>query len=624
MLHHRTHPRLARRFQVSAFIGLFIGSALFASNLSATEQTATSESVEVIKSHAFAVRGEPKYPADFPHFDYVNPDAPKGGSMRLATTGGFDSFNRYARRGESVIGAGELYDTLMTTSSDEISVYYGLIAEFIEYPVDYSWVSFHINPAARFHDGTPITAHDVVFSFNKFFEQGVPQYRSYYADVTEVTALSDHQVMFRFAEPNKDYVSGLAGTTVLPRHFWAERDLGDPLTAPPLSSGPYKVGQYAMGQFVTYERVPDYWAANLPVNKGRHNFNTLRYDYYRDSTVALEAFKAGEYDFRQENVAKQWAEDYVGPALTRGDIKMEELPHEIPQPMQAFLFNTQNPLFEDRRVRQAINLAMDFEWLNRNIFYGAYARNYSYFQNTEYSASGLPTEQELAILEPFRDQLPPEVFGEAYRPNVTDGSGTLRNETRQALALLRDAGWELRNQRLVNVETGRPFEFELLLHTPTFERVALPLQRNLERMGIRMTIRVVDTAQYLNRTREFDFDMAMGGYSANAYPSSGMRIAWRSDFIDSSWNRAGVQDPVIDALIDGIVANQENDEMLMAYGRAFDRVAMWNFYVIPNWHNDSFWIATWDKFDRPAIRPKYDIGTETWWQDNEKAARLRR
>lgn len=580
--------------------------------------------VEVIKSHAFAVRGEPKYAEDFQYFDYVNPSAPKGGSIRLSTTGGFDSFNRYARRGESVIGSDGLYDTLMTTSNDEISVYYGLIAEFIEYPVDYSWVSFHINPKAQFHDGTPITADDVVFSFNKFFEQGVPQYRSYYADVTEVSAINEHQVMFRFASPNKDYVSGLAGSVVLPRHFWEERDLGEPLTEPPLSSGPYRVGDYAMGQFVTYERVEDYWAADLPVNKGRNNFDTFRYDYYRDSTVALEAFKAGEYDFRQENVAKQWAEDYVSPALERGDIKMEELPHEIPQAMQAFLFNVQNPLFADRRVRQAINLAMDFEWLNRNIFYNSYARNYSYFQNTDYSAEGLPSEQELAILEPFRDQLPPEVFGEAYRPNVTDGSGNLRNETRQALGLLREAGWELRDQRLVNTQTGEPFEFELLLYTPTFERVALPLQRNLERMGITMTIRVIDTAQYLNRTREFDFDMAMGGYSANAYPSSNMRIAWRSDYIDSTWNRAGVQDPVIDALIDGIVENQDNEPMLKAYGRAFDRVAMWNFYVIPNWHNDSFWIATWDKFDRPAVRPKYDIGLDTWWQDDEKAAKLSR
>lgn len=614
-----TRQSYSVRRLVFAVLGSMAGS-LLAFSLAAEEQSAP----QLIKSHAFAMHGEPKYGPDFTHFDYVNPDAPKGGHMVMSAIGTYDNFHRYAQRGSAAINSTEFYDTLMIGSDDEIDVYYPLIAESLEYPEDYTFVIFNLNPDARHQDGEPITAADVAFSFNKFMTEGVPQFRSYYAGVTDTEEINPQRVKFSFSGPNKDYISGLARLVILPKHFWEERDFAEPLSVVPLGSGPYTVSDFSMGQNVTYKRLDDYWAADLPSRKGTLNFSTVRYDYYRDSTVALEAFKAGEYDFRQENSARQWVQDYTGPAFTRGDIKMEELPHQIPQGMQAFTFNIQRELFSDRRVRQALNFALDFEWMNKNLFYDQYERNTSYFQNTPYMASGKPEGLELEILEAYRDRLPEEVFGEVWTPNETDGSGNLRRETRQALALLKDAGWELRNQQLTHVESGQRFEFELLINSPTDERVALPLQRNMERLGIKMNIRLVDPTQFINRLRSRDFDMIARGYSALAYPSVSMRILFQSDFIDSTWNTAGIEDEVIDSLIEGIIAAQEDEEMLLAYGSAFDRVARWNFYVMPQWHSNLFRIAYWDRFSRPETRPVYELGLDTWWYDEEKASRITR
>lgn len=613
----------ARRFLAG---GLILPVAMVLSLAVSLPVLAESHQTERVQSHAFAIRGEPKYGPDFEHFDYVNPDAPKGGRLVLSAIGTYDNFNRYAQRGLAAVGSEDFYDTLMMPSSDEISVYYPLIAESLDYAADYSDVIFHINPAARHQDGEPITAHDVVFSFYKFMTEGVPQFRAAYNGI-EAEALDDHRVQFNFPEGvgSRDMIRGMASIAILPAHYWSQHDLSEPRNEAPLGSGPYTVNRFAMGQYVEYRRLDDYWAADLPSRKGTLNFDLVRYDYYRDATVALEAFKAGEYDLRTENVARQWANDYTGPAFSRGDIVTEELEHEIPQAMQAFVFNITRDQFSDPRVREALNYAMDFEWMNRNLFYGQYVRNYSYFQNTPYMAEGMPSELELAILEPFRNQLPEAVFTEpAWRPNVTDGSGRLRGEVRQALGLLQDAGWVLRDQQLVNAETGERFRFEMLLSGPTFERVALNIQRNMENLGIDMDIRIVDSSQFTNRLRERDFDLIANGYSANAYPNPGMRTAWHSEYIDSTWNTAGVDDPVIDALIEGIIANQDDDELLMAYGRAFDRVAMRNFYVIPNWHVSSFRVAYWDQFERPETRPDFDLGVDTWWFNADKASRLRR
>ena len=577
---------------------------------------------ETIVSHALAMRGEPKYPAGFRHFDYVNPNAPKGGMLTQYTLGTYDSFNRYAQRGDPAIASDAFNDSLMVGSDDEIEVYYGLIAEKVEYGSDYRWIIFHINPKARHQDGRPITAEDVVFSFNKFVDEGVPQFKSYFSLVEKVEALDRRRAKFTLSESDKETMVSLASLTVLPKHYWESRDLSEPLTDIPIGSGAYTVSNHRMGQYVIYERKKDYWAMDLPVNRGRLNFDFVRYDYYRDQTVAFEAFKAGEYDIRVENEAKKWATQYTGSAIDAGYIKKEEIPHEIPPGMQAFIFNIQQPVFQDRRVRMALNYLMDFKWMNRNIFYNQYTRTRSYFESTEYAATGLPSREELKILEPIRDKIPEDVFTQEYNPPVTDGSGNIRSEVRQALGLLQEAGWEVRDRQLVNVRTGEPFEFELMIYTDTTERIAIPLQKNLERVGITMNIRKVDTSQYLNRWHDHDFDLVSSGFSSHIYPDTTLKISWGSDYIDSTYNQAAVQDEAVDYLLDGIDEHQGDDEALLYWGRAFDRVLTWNHYVIPQWHLSMFRVASWDKFSRPAVRPKYALGIDTWWVDPAKERRL--
>ncbi len=577
---------------------------------------------EVIVSHAISMRGEPKYPADFTHFEYVNPDAPKGGTLTMYTIGTYDSFHRYAQRGNSAAGSADLYDTLLTGSEDEVEVYYGLIAEKVEYPTDHTWIIFHINPKARFQDGEPITAEDAVFSFYKFYDEGVPQFKQYYKNVEKAEALGKYQVKFSLKEGDKEMLISLGRSRVLPKHYWQDKDFSQPYTEVPLGSGPLTVSDYKMGQYVIYKRLEDYWAKDLPVMKGQLNFDYFRYDYYRDQTVAFEAFKAGEYDLRQENISKNWATQYTGPQFEKGYIVKEEIPHEIPQGMQSLVFNIQRPIFQDRRVRMALNYALDFEWLNKNLFYDQYTRTRSFFQNTKYAATGLPGEEELKILEPFRGKIPEEVFTDEYNPPKTDGTGNIRNQIRQALRLLKDAGWVIKDKKLVNAETNEPFEFELLLYSPSMERIAIPIKKNLERMGITMNIRVVDDTQFINRLRSRDFDMISGNYSASHYPTSNLKIVWRSDYLDYTYNTAGVQDEVVDALVDGIVASQDDEEALLHYGHALDRVLTWNHYVIPEWHISKFRVAYWSKFSRPEIRPKYDLGIYTWWVDPEKEKQL--
>jgi microcin C transport system substrate-binding protein len=576
---------------------------------------------KIIVSHAISVHSKPKYPAGFTHFDYVNPDAPKGGTMRFGAIGGFDNLNRYATRGDYAAASESFYDSLMTSSEDEVEVYYGLIAEKVEYPEDGTWIIFHINPKARFQDGTPIMAEDVVFSFGKFMTEGVSQFRLYYADV-KVEALDGLRAKFTLKKGDKAMLVSLAGTTVLPKQFWKSHILSEPLTEVPLGSGAYTLKDFKMGQYMVYERLKNYWAMDLPVNKGQLNFDFIRYDYYRDETVSFEAFKAGGYDFYQERIAKNWATLYTGRNFDNGAIVKETLPDQRPQAMAAMVFNIQRPIFKDRRVRQALNYALDFEWMNKNLFYSQYTRTRSYFGGTEYEATGLPTGEELKILEKLRGKIPDEVFTKEYNPPVTDGTGNIRDQIRDALALLKEAGWEIKAGKLVNLKTGEPMAFEMLLWNSSDERVVLPVKKNLERMGITMSIRLVDSAQFQSRWTKRDFDMMYSVYDANFYPSVDLKIIWRSDYIDSNWNQAGVQDPAVDALIDGIVANQENEPALQAYGRALDRVLTWNFYVIPEWHLGKYRIATWNRFSRPALQPKYSLGTGTWWLDPAKDAKL--
>ncbi|MDE1239387.1 extracellular solute-binding protein [Vibrio aestuarianus] len=578
---------------------------------------------KVIETTTLAGFGQAKYPADFSHFDYVNPNAPKYGKVTYGQIGTYDNFNRFASRGAPAAGSGELYDSLMFSPSDEINTYYPLIASNVRYSDDYSWLELDINPKARFHDGHAITAEDVEFTFNKFMAEGVPQYRLFYKQVKSVKAIKPLTVRIEMSEPNREKLFSLAQSTqVLPKHYWQDKNLAEPLNEPPLGSGAYKVVNYQSGQTVTYGLVEDYWAAKLPVNIGRNNFKQIQYDYYRDDTVMLEAFKAGEFDLRQENSAKFWANSYVGVNFDKGYIKKEEIAHDSPASTQGFVFNIQRDVFKDPKVREALNYAMDFEWMNKNMFYDQYTRTRSYFQNTDYEAKGLPTELELEVLAAFKDNIPPRVFTQEFHPPVTDGTGRIRAQLRTAFKLLKEAGWELKDKVMTNTTTGQPFSFELLIYSPTTERIAIPVQKNLKLMGIEMKIRTVDTTQYLKRLRDRDFDMLSSAYSANPYPSPNLMIIWNSQYIDSTYNRAGVMDPVVDKLTEEIADNQEDPEKLLTLGRALDRVLQWNFYIIPQWYLSQYRVATWDKFERPQLMPKYDIGIDTWWVSEQKEQRL--
>ncbi|MCE0848155.1 extracellular solute-binding protein [Buttiauxella sp. A2-C1_F] len=573
------------------------------------------------ESYSFAVLGEPKYAINFTHFDYVNPAAPKGGDITLSAIGTFDNFNRYALRGNPGVSTETLYDTLFANADDEPGSYYPLVAEMARYPDNFAWAEIEINPQARFHDGTPIKASDVAFTFNKFMIEGVPQFRLVYKGA-KVRAIAPLTVRIELATPSKERMLGLFSLPVFPEKFWKNHKLSDPLSAPPLASGPYKITAWRMGQYITYSRVRDYWAANLPVNRGRWNFDSIRYDYYLDDNVAFEAFKAGAFDFRNEVSAKNWATRYTGKNFANHFIVKEEQPNDAAQDARWLAFNIQRPIFEDRKVREAIGLAFDFEWMNKALFYGAYSRANSYFQNTEYAARDYPHADELILLAPMKKDLPPEVFTSIYNPPKSNGNGFDRENLLKAMTLLKEVGWELKDQKLINVKTGKPFTFELLIGATGNTQWVLPFQHNLQRLGITMEIRQVDNSQLTNRMRKRDYDMIPTLYSAMPYPSADVQIAWASEYVDSTYNAPGVKSPVVDELVSQIVANQGDKQKLLSLGRALDRVLTWNYYMIPMWYMAADRFAWWNKFSKPAIHPLYATGFDTWWYDVNKAAQL--
>lgn len=574
--------------------------------------------------HAIAMHGEPKYGPDFKHFDYVNPDAPKGGEVKLSAIGTFDNLNPYILKGVAAAGLGGLFETLLTNSDDEAFTEYAHLAESIEMPEDRSWVAFTLRKEARWHDGKPVTPEDVIFSLEILKTKGQPFFRFYFSDVKKAEKTGPRTVKFTFSGgENRELPLIVGQLPVLPRHFWEGRRFDKTILEPPLGSGPYRIKAFEPGRSITYERVKDYWAADLPVNKGRHNVDIIRYDYYRDTTVALEAFKGGEYDFRLENVSKDWATAYNSPAVRKGLIKKEEIRHQRPTGMQAFVFNTRKPLFRDPRVRRALAYAFDFEWTNKNLFFGQYTRTKSYFSNSELASTGLPGPDELAFLEPLRGSIPDEVFTKAYEPPAADGSGNIRGNLRKALRLLKDAGWVIKEGKLVNAGTGAPFTFEILLNQPTWERIALPFRRNLKRLGIDARVRTVDTAQYQRRTEDFDFDMIVDVFGQSLSPGNEQRDMWGREAAGrpGSRNTIGIRSDAIDTLIDLVIAAPDR-ESLTARTRALDRVLLWGHYVIPHWHIQSFRVAYWDKFGRPAITPKYNLGFDTWWIDSGKNVAL--
>jgi len=581
-----------------------------------------SAQAEVIQdSYAFAILGEPKYVSNFTSFDYVNPAAPKGGQITLAAIGTYDNFNRFASRGNPAARSGSLYDSLFTTSSDEIGSYYPLIADSARYDSQYRWVEVDINPRARFNDNTPITASDVAFSFKKFMTEGVPQFRVVYKGV-EVKAISRLTVRMVLPKPDKDMMLGLLGLPVLPQVFWEKHKFNEPLSTPPPGSGPYRISDYKLGQYITYSRVPDYWAANLPVNRGRYNFDTIRYDYYLDDNVALEAFKSGAFDFRMESSPKNWATQYQGGNFSKNFIVKADEENQAAQDTRWLAFNLHRPQFADRKVREAITLAFDFDWMNKALYFGAYQRVNSYFQNTEYAAKDYPNSAELAWLGPLKGQVPAEVFTSLYQPPRSDGSGNDRANLLKATALLKEAGWEVKDQVMVNSKTGKPFTFELLLPGGGNSQYVLPFQHNLQRLGIKMSIREVDNSQFVRRMRQRDYDMIPTVYPATSYPSSDLRIYWNTQYLDSTYNKSGISDPAIDKLTDDIAANQGKPDALLALGHALDRVLTWNKVMIPMWYTNHERYAYWDKFSMPAVAPSNGMELDTWWYDVNRAARL--
>lgn len=564
--------------------------------------------------HGIAMHGEPKYPADFDHFDYVNPNAPKGGELRQADQGTFDNLNPFIVKGQTPNGANLPFETLLTPAADEPFSMYGLLAESIDTPPDRAWATYTLRKEARWHDGTPVTPEDVIFSLDILRSKGAPTYRFYYAGVERAEKVGPRAVKFIFKPGDNRELPLIVGEMpILPKHYWQDKTFDATTLEPPLGSGAYRIGTFEPGRFITYERVKDYWGKDVPAHKGLYNFDRLRFDFYRDSTVALEALKAGEYDFREENEAKKWATGYGDwPALANGRARKELLDNQIPAGMQGFAYNLRRPLFADAKVRQALAYAFDFEWTNATLFYGQYRRTESYFANSELAAKGLPDAAELSVLEPLRGTVPPEVFTQEYHAPKSDGSGNIRPNLRTAMALLEQAGWRVVDGRLT--KDGKPFRFEILLAQPTFERITLPFVRNLARLGVEVSVRTVDTTQYVNRVRSFDFDMIVTTWGESLSPGNEQSMFWSSASADQpgSRNLAGIRNPAVDQLVD-LVISAPDRHALVARTRALDRVLLWNHYVIPQWHMGGDRLAYWDKFGRPDIIPMRGYQIFSWW-----------
>ena len=577
-------------------------------------------------AHAFAMHGKPKYGENFKHFEYVNPFAPKGGKLINEAMGTFDSFNPFILKGVKAAGLGLIYDSLMVGSSDEAFTNYGLIAESIIVPEDRSWVSFNLNPDAKWHDGRSISVDDVIWTFNTLISEGHPSFKIYYRDVEIVEQTGKRQVTFRFPKStNRELPLILGQMTILPKHYWEGQNFKKTTLKPPLGSGAYRIKNFEAGRSISYERVKNYWAADLSVNKGQSNFDEISYEYYRDRDVATEAFKSGAFDLRAENQSKRWATAYDFPALKEGKVKKILIPHERPTGMQGFVFNTRKVFFSDPKVRLAINYAWDFEWTNKTLMYNAYKRTNSYFSNSELSSSGtLPEGEELKILQKFKRQVPKQVFDEVYRAPQTDGSGNNRKNLRLALKLLRKAGWAVKDGKLVN-RNGIPLKFELLIAYPSIERLALPLKQRLKRLGIEMSIRTVDVAQYQQRVDTFDFDMIVSSFGQSLSPGNEQRDFWHSTNANrpGSRNLIGIKEPAIDKLVELVIESPDRESLIFRT-RALDRVLLWNHYVIPHFHLQASRLVFWNIFGRPKNVAKYSSGfPNTWWLDIAKEKEVR-
>lgn len=567
--------------------------------------------------HAITLYGAPKYSAGFSHFEYVNPKAPKCGTLKLSSTGNFDSLNPYILKGVSAPGvATYLFQSLMMPSYDEPQTYYALIATSVEVAKDRSYADFTINRKARWNDGVPITAQDVVFSFDTLKNDGHPVYRVMYKPISKVEALGTYRVRFHFDDVEHLELPLIAAAMpILPKHYYEKVAFNKTTLVPPLGSGPYEITKVEAGRSIVYERVKNYWASNLPTQKGFYNFDKIRFDIYRDDVVALEGIKSGQFDYYEEYIARNWATAYNIDAVKRGDLLKLKIPNKIPRGMQAFLFNIRRDKFSDPRVREAIGLTMDYEWMNKTLFYSAYDRSSSFFQNTEFQATGLPEGDELALLMPHKSELSPALFEKPFTVPHTDGSGYDRNNLIKAQSLLEDAGWVLRNGKRVHAKTGEPLTIEFLMTQRTFERVVSIMRKNLRRLGIDSTFRYVDASQYQRRIDKRDFDMVSIWWNLGLfYPSTEQYTYWHSSQADveGSQNLGGIKNPVVDELVNKILRAQSL-ETLRPAARALDRVLLWNHYVIPHWHLSAWRQVHWNKFGKPKIQPSYNTAVDTWW-----------
>lgn len=592
------------------------------------------EEPKVIHSHGFSLYGELNYPADFAHYDYVNPNAPKGGELVLHSLGTFDSLNPFILKGVTAASADLPYESLMTSSADELGAYYGLIAETVEYPEDFSWMIFNLRKEARWHDGKPITSEDVLFSYDTLKAKGLPGYRILLKDIERPQILGPHRLKVRFMDlDNRDLPLVMAGLPVLPKHYYDKREFETTTLEPPLASGPYKIDEVDAGKALVFERVADYWGKDLAVNQGLFNFDRIQIDYYRDRSVAFEAFKSGNYDIRQELWSKLWNTAYDFPALKDNKVKKEVIPSHIPTGTQATFFNLRRPIFQDINVRKALSLVFDFEWLNKSLFFGMYLRTNSVFEASPMAAHEPPSEEEIQLLTPFKNALPAEVFTTPFKLPVNDGTGRIRNQLREADKLLKAAGWHVQNGKRVN-QKGEAFSIEMLFYEPSIEKLYQAYQKNLKRLGIEVRVRIVDPTQYKNRLEDFDYDVISMRIGQPLVPGLEQKRLWGSEEADIKGgnNFAGVKNPVIDALVEKLIQARELED-IYTIAKSLDRVLMWNYYFIPAWYYPNYNIAYWDKFSRPKERPPYAsmIGTANanpigsahlWWYDEEKAKRL--
>jgi microcin C transport system substrate-binding protein len=583
--------------------------------------------------HGLSLFGDLKYQAGFKQFEYVNANAPKGGTARQTALGTFDNFNLVIAgvKGSLAAGVDLLYETLLMSSLDEVSSGYGLLAEGVSFPPDFSSASYRLRAEAKWQDGSPVTPDDVMFSFDAFKKYS-PQQSAYYRHVTKVEKTGDREVTFTFDGPgNRELPQILGELTVLPKLWWEgtdqngkKRDVGETTLEPPLGSGPYRIKDFSAGRNIVYERVKDHWSSGVNVNVGSYNFDELHYEYFRDTTVALEAFKADTIDWRTENSAKNWATAYDFPAVSDKRVVLEEFPIRNVGMMQGFAFNIRREKFQDPRVRLAFNYAFDFEEMNKQIFFGQYHRISSYFEGTELAATGLPTGRELELLEAVRDKVPPEVFKKPYSNPVTGNPEAVRNNLREAVRLLHEAGYEVRDQQLVNSKTSEPFAVEFLAEDPSFERVFLFLKPSLERLGMTVTVRTVDEAQYENRLRSWDFDIITSAWGESLSPGNEQRGYWGSQAADEpgSYNLIGIKNPAVDALIEQVIFAKNRPDLEAAV-RALDRVLLWNHYLVPQWTYGKVRTARWDRFGHPDPMPKYGRAAfpTVWWWDADKAAK---